>query len=175
MPATETAGDMILRPERAADGQAIADCITAAFLTAEHSDGNEAAIVAALRDADALAISLVAETDAGQVVGHIAFSPVTIDGANEGWFGLGPVAVLPDWQGRGIGSALVNAGLAQLRAGGACGCVLLGDPGFYGRFGFVPDPALCLPGVPPEYFQRLILSGAPPAGEVAYHAAFGAG
>lgn len=162
-----------LRPERDGDAAAIRALIAAAFLGAEHSSGTEGAIVDALRASDVLTISLVAEED-GVIVGHVAFSPVAIDGANLGWFGLGPVAVSPDHQRRGIGARLIEAGLAQLRDTGAQGCVVLGDPAYYARFGFESDPALAYPDVPAEYFQRLVLAGAAPKGEVAYHQSFAA-
>ncbi|GFE74188.1 GCN5 family N-acetyltransferase [Novosphingobium sp. TCA1] len=147
--------------------------MTAAFLGAEHASGTEGAIVDALRDSGALTISLVAESD-DAIVGHVAFSPITIDGAEIGWFGLGPVAVAPDLQRGGIGARLIEAGLARLREMGAQGCVVLGDPTYYARFGFVSDPALAYPGVPAEYFQRLVMTGAAPAGTVAYHQGFNA-
>jgi putative acetyltransferase len=146
--------------------------VTRAFATAPHASGTEAAIVDGLRAADALSLSLVAEHD-GQVVGHAAFSPVRIDDRDTIWFGLGPVAVDPDHQRRGIGDRLVRAGLAELRSRGAAGCVVLGDPAYYARFGFVADPALRYPGPPPEYFQHLSFDGPPPVGIVAYHPAFG--
>jgi putative acetyltransferase len=161
-----------IRPERPADRDAIAALIEAAFAGAPHSSGTEARIVAALRDAGALTLSLVAE-DAGAVIGQVAFSPVTIDGADMGWFGLGPVAVTPDRQGQGIGGQLIEAGLAELRARNAAGCVLLGEPDYYRRFGFRVDPVLRLPGVPPGYFQALPLAGPMASGTVAYHPVFG--
>lgn len=162
---------MEIRPETAADAPAIAALTTAAFAGAPHASGTEAAIVAALRAAGALSLSLVA-VEAGRIIGHVAFSPVRIDGRDRGWFGLGPISVAPDRQGRGIGAALIREGLARLRECGAGGCVLLGDPGYYTRFGFVADPGLRLPEVPPHYFLRLVLAGPPPVGSVAYHPGF---
>jgi putative acetyltransferase len=81
--------------------------------------------------------------------------------------------VAPDHQGQGIGAGLIREGLAQLKALGAQGCVLLGDPAYYGRFGFQNDPRLTLAGVPPEYFQALPVTTEGPQGAVAFHAAFG--
>ena len=162
-----------LRPERNGDAAAIRAIVTAAFLGAEHSSGTEGAIVDALRASDMLTVSLVADED-GEIVGHVAFSPITIDGADLNWFGLGPVAVSPDHQRRGIGARLIEAGLAQLREAGAQGCVVLGDPGYYARFGFASAPTLTYPGVPAEYFQRLAFAGAGPTGTVAYSACFDA-
>lgn len=148
--------------------------IDAAFADHPHSDGTEAAIVARLRERGALSVSLVA-TLRRRVVGHLALSPVTIDGAIAGWFGLGPVAVAPDAQAMGVGSALIRAGLDRLRAQGAAGCVVLGDPGYYRRFGFSADPALTYPGPPADYFQALVIAGPCARGTVAYHPAFGEG
>ena len=107
------------------------------------------------------------------MVGHVAFSPVRIEGVDLGWLGLGPVSVAPSAQRRGIGTALVEAGLARIRADGAAGCVVLGDPAFYRRFGFTADPALRYGDVPPAYFQSQRFRGPAPRGAVAYHPAFG--
>lgn len=165
---------MDIRPEHAKDMEAIRSLTKAAFAPVEYSSQTEAEIVDALRQAGVLTISLVAVTD-GEVIGHIAFSPVTVDGKDIGWFGLGPVSVRPDRQGRGIGDRLVREGLSRLRQTGAKGCVVLGDPGYYKRFGFENDAALVLEGVPQEYFMRLVLDGEAPLGQVAYHDGFNAG
>ncbi len=166
--------DTLVRNEQPVDAGAIGLLTTRAFATAPHSSGTEAAIVEGLRSAGALAVSLVA-VSGEEIVGHIAFSPVEIEGdAASGWFGLGPVSVVPERQGAGIGSRLVRAGLDRLAAGGAAGCVLVGDPAFYGRFGFRVDPALRLPGIPAEYFQAKAFGGRHPAGVVRFHPAFGA-
>ena len=162
-----------VRPERDGDEAGIAWVIKSAFAAAEHSGGNEAEIVCRLRDERELEASYVAATPAGEIVGHVAFSPVLIDGVDCGWYGLGPLAVLPDWQRRGIGAALVEAGLERLRRIDAAGCVVLGDPAYYARFGFEHDRALTYLGPPPEYFQRLVLDGPPSVGQVSYSAAFG--
>ncbi|MGY4173345.1 putative N-acetyltransferase YhbS [Bradyrhizobium sp. USDA 4529] len=119
-----------------------------------------------------LTISLVAVSDDGSIFGHVAFSPVRIEGVVGRWYGLGPVSVAPDLQRQGTGGALIRAGLARLAAMNADGCVLLGDPAYYSRFGFVSDPALTYGGEPSPYFQRLVLKGDPPKGDVKYHAAF---
>lgn len=163
---------MQIRPEEPADEELIRAVITSAFLEAEHSDGNEAAIVDGLRNAGALTISLVAASD-GTIVGHVAFSPVMIDGVHDGWFGLGPVSVSPICQREGIGAALIEAGLAHLKRQGSKGCVVLGDPAYYRRFGFAVDPGLRLAGVPPEYFQRLSFGEPHRSGTVTYHPEFG--
>ncbi len=162
---------MMIRPEKPADISAIRSLTEAAFVGVEHSSQTEAAIVDALRDAGALALSLVADRD-GQIVGHVAFSPVQIDGHNTRWFGLGPVSVLPEFQRNGIGTALIEEGLRLINQGGAEGCVVLGDPGYYARFGFGSHHALRYGDVPPEYFQSLVMSGDPPRGNVTYHRGF---
>ncbi|MCB0023597.1 MAG: N-acetyltransferase, partial [Caldilinea sp.] len=120
-----------------------------AFETLAISNHTEQFIVEALRAAGALTVSLVAEVD-GRVVGHIAFSPVTMSDGTVGWYGLGPVSVLPAYQGMGIGGALIVEGLARLRKLGARGCCLVGHPGYYGRFGFEHVDGLAYEGVPPE-------------------------
>ena len=161
-----------IRPEEPRDAHRISEVITRAFTGAAHSDGTEAAIFQRLSSRLEAKASYVAVTAQGDIVGHIVFSEVRIDGEPCRWSGLGPLSVLPDWQGRGIGSALVERGLAELR-GEWAGCVVLGDPAFYGRFGFEHDPRLVYPGAPPEYFQRIVFSGAAPGGEVTYSPAFG--
>jgi putative acetyltransferase len=164
---------MQIRPEQPDDIPAIAALTTLAFAQAPHSSGTEAAIIAGLRDAGALTLSLVAVEAAG-LLGHVAFSPVSIGGVASGWYGLGPVSVRPGRQRSGIGSALIREGLQRLRAMGAGGCVLLGDPAYYTRFGFATDPALTLADVPPAYFMALSFGGPTPAGAVRYHPAFDA-
>jgi putative acetyltransferase len=106
------------------------------------------------------------------VVGHIAFSPVTVSDGTRDWYGLGPVSVLPEHQRRGIGKALIYEGLSSLRALGACGCALVGDPGYYARFGFRNSPGLVYEGVPQEVFLVMPLGGKVPGGVVVFHDAF---
>jgi putative acetyltransferase len=97
---------MIIRNERESDVEAISDVTKAAFENHPHSQHTEQFIVNALRVANALTISLVAEVD-GKVVGHIAFSPVTISDGSHNWYGLGPISVLPECQRQGIGKSLI--------------------------------------------------------------------
>lgn len=161
-----------IRPEAQGDEAAIYALTEAAFKEMEHADGDEQDLVNRLRADGDLTLSLLAE-DGAVIVGHIAFSPVSISDGSKDWYGLGPVSVLPARQGEGIGSKLVNAGLDQLRQLGARGCVLLGDPAYYRRFGFRHHPRLQYPGPPVEYFQYLVLEGAMPAGTVSYSPGFG--
>lgn len=163
----------LIRKEAPGDAAGISAVTTAAFLDAAHTDHTEQFIVSALREADRLTVSLVA-VDGDTIIGHLAISPVSVSDRSPGWFGLGPVSVAPAWQGRGIGSALVREALAELGSLHASGCVVLGEPGFYSRFGFMPVPSLVLPGVPPEYFQAVAFTGHMPSGVVAYHESFSA-
>ena len=162
---------MIVRTERAGDIDAIRTLTETAFKTAPHADGTEHLIIDRLRAAGALTLSLVAEAD-GAVVGHVAFSPVTVSDGSAGWYGLGPISVDPARQGEGIGGKLIREGLERLKAIGAVGCVLLGDPAYYSRFGFEPDARLTLEGVPPEYFMRVAFSPVYGEGTVSYHPGF---
>ncbi|MFZ2446042.1 MAG: N-acetyltransferase [Syntrophobacteraceae bacterium] len=162
---------MIIRNETKADVQAIRNVTMAAFENHPHSNRTEQFIVDALRAADALSVSLVAEME-GQVVGHIAFSPVAISDGSSNWYGLGPISVLPVFQKRGIGRSLLQEGFAALKAMGAKGCVLAGDPGFYGRFGFRNYPNLILDGVPQEYFLALPFDENNTRGTVVFHQGF---
>lgn len=162
---------MKIRAETKADVQAIEEVTIAAFLNAPHTSHTEQHIVSALRRAGKLAVSLVAEAD-GAVIGHVAVSPISISDGTEGWLGLGPVSVVPQYQRRGIGSRLVQEALRLARESGASGCVVLGDPEYYGRFGFRVNPDLGLPGVPPEYFQAVSFNSSEPRGIVSYDEAF---
>ena len=164
---------MRIRSELPSDTAAIEAVTVAAFKNMAHTEHTEQFIVRALRNAGALTMSLVAE-DGDSVIGHVAVSPVTISNGAVGWYGIGPVSVAPERQGAGIGTQLMRAALNALRSSGASGCVVLGEPGYYSRFGFLADPGLVLPGVPPEYFQAISFSGSLPAGSVSYHDAFAA-
>ena len=162
---------MLIRNETSADIALIRAITEAAFATAEHSSGTEGAIVDGLRDASALTLSLVAEEN-GELIGHAAFSPILINGKDVDWYGLGPVSVRPDHQGKGIGGALIQEGLGKLRALGANGCVVMGHPDYYPRFGFVRDDRVRFEGVPPEFFMQQVFKGEQPDGAVTYQSAF---
>jgi putative acetyltransferase len=163
--------EFTIRSESAVDGPAIAAVTVAAFLNAPHTGHTEQFIVSALRKAGQLSVSLVAELQ-GEIVGHVAVSPVSISDGAVGWFGLGPISVIPKLQGRGVGSQLMNCALRALKEQGAAGCVLLGEPKFYHRFGFRADPGISLPDVPPEHFLAMSFGPTLPCGTVSYHEGF---
>lgn len=160
-----------IRPESPADVAAIREVHLAAFAHHPFSHQTEHLIVDALRADGALSVSLVAEGE-GRVAGHIAFSPVSVGGQDCRWYALGPVGVLPAWQNHGIGSSLVREGLDRLRALGADGCVLVGEPSFYSRFGFRQCTAMSMEGVPPEVVLCLAFGGEVPHGRLEHHRAF---
>ena len=161
---------VLVTDERPRDAAAIRTLVARAFRDAPYSDGREPEIVDALRASGELTFSLVAVQD-GVVVGHLAASPATI-GGQAGWAGIGPVAVAPDLQRRGIGSALVRAALERLRREGAAGAVLVGDPAFYGRLGFAPALGCHWRDIEPPSVQVASLSGSQPSGAVRYSPAF---
>jgi len=162
-----------IRREQPSDIKSIHEVTVAAFLEAPHADHTEQFVVKGLRESGALSVSLVAEND-GNVVGHVALSPIIISDGTDNWYGLGPISVIPSEQSKGIGSKLMNAAIQELNNLQAKGCVLLGDPNYYHRFGFKPREGLVLPDVPLEYFQALVFHGNLPQGSVTYHESFSA-
>lgn len=126
---------MIIREEQAEDIERIR-CINSEAFDTEA----EAKLVDTLRQSGIPLISLVAEKD-GELVGHILFTPVSIDDnkAMPSIAGLAPMAVLPSWQKKGIGSKLVEEGIKYCRQSGYSAVVVLGHPEYYPRFGFVPS------------------------------------
>ena len=164
---------LLIRDETESDIPVIGSVTAAAFTPVEISNQTEPYIIEALRSAGALTLSLVAEVG-GEIVGHIAFSPVRLSDGAPGWFGLGPVSVLPTHQRKGVGGALIREGLSRIRERGARGCCLVGHPQYYRRFGFENATGLGIPGVPDEVFFVLPFDGHVPRGVVAFHEAFGA-
>jgi putative acetyltransferase len=160
-----------IRSEQPEDVARIAEVTELAFRGAAHTCGQEQRVIETLRTSGALTLSLVAVAGPG-IVGHVAVSPVQISEAAGDWYGLGPISVLPEWQKRGIGSRLMEAALARLRTRGARGCVLVGDPHFYTRFGFRGDNSLVLPGVPAEVTLSLRFVPGADRGTVTFHQAF---
>lgn len=163
--------NVLIRDEKETDVDVISEVTLAAFAMMEISDHTEQFIVEALRTANALSISLVAELD-GRVVGHIAFSPVTMSDGTKDWYGLGPVSLHPDFQRKGIGKALIKEGLSRLKALKAKGCCLVGHPEYYQQFGFKNVEGLVFEGVPQEVFFVLSFDGNTPQGTVIFHEAF---
>jgi putative acetyltransferase len=159
------------RLEETRDEAPVRALVERAFADVEHSEQTEHLIVEALRLAGDLSISLVAEHE-GEVIGYVAFSPVSVSNGAADWFGLGPVAVQQVDRRRGMGAALIERGLAELRSRRANGCVVLGDPEYYQRFGFRHDPALQFEGAPPEYFLALHFAADEAQGVVTYRPAF---
>ena len=162
---------MIIRNEKNSDIEAISRVTIAAFKNLAISNHTEQFIINALRAAKALTVSLVAEIE-GQVAGHIAFSPVTISDGASGWYGLGPVSVLPEHQKKGIGKSLIGEGLSILKKLGGQGCVLVGHPNYYQRLGFRNFPELVHEGVPQEVFFALPFTEKVPKGFVLFHEGF---
>lgn len=160
-----------IRDETRDDITAIFELTAAAFATLEVSDQTEHYVINALRAAGALTLSLVAEMD-GRIVGHIAFSPVTISDGTPGWYGLGPVSVLPELQREGIGKTLIQQGLDRLKSLRARGCCLVGHPQYYTKFGFINPVGLSVEGVPEDVFFALAFDGHMPRGTVSFHQAF---
>jgi putative acetyltransferase len=150
----------------------VAALVASAFRDRPYASGWEYRIPAALHEAGVATAALVAELE-GRIVGQAVFSPVTLDGAASNWHALGPVAVTPERQREGIGGRLIVDGLARLHLLGSGGCVVLGDGGYYRRFGFRPPRGLSAIGLPPEFFFVLPF-GPEPEGAVIFHSAFDA-
>jgi putative acetyltransferase len=163
--------NVIIRDQTEADFAVVHALVIAAFKTMPHACGREQFIMDALWRTGAATVALVAE-DAGAIIGQVAFSRVKVGGADVGWHGCGPLSVLPGRYRQGVGGALMRAGLERLRALSAKGCVLVGNPKYYSRFGFENTDAMRFPGAPPEVFMALRLAGETPAGDVAFDKAF---
>ena len=164
---------MIIRNETAADTEAISEVTIAAFRNVAISRHTEQFIIKALRDARALAVSLVAEAD-GKIVGHIAFSPIAVSDGSPNWYGLGPISVLPKYRKQGIGKSLIVKGLTLLKSMGGQGCALMGDPNYYKRLGFENTPDLAHEGIPREVFFVFPFYKKIPQGTVEFHKGFSA-
>ena len=161
-----------IRPECSSDIETIGEVIRLAFLGMPFADGDEPELVDALRAQKALSVSLVADLE-GTIVGQVAFSPARASGGTASWYALGPVAVHPPYQRRGIGTKLVRAGLEAVSDLGASGCILTGDPAYYSRFGFKLSPENAPPGEPSMHFMVKLLRGQLPVGSIHFHEAFG--
>ena len=162
---------IIIRNEIDADVDAITEVTVAAFKTLEISNHTEQFIVEALRANNALTVSLIAEVD-GHVVGHVAFSPVTISDGTQNWYGLGPVSVLPEHQRKGIGKSLMLEGISRLKGLNAKGCCLVGHLDYYRKLGFKNVSGLVHEGVPQQVFLAMSFDGQIPQGTVNFHDGF---
>ncbi len=165
-------GAVAVRPEHADDVAAIHNLTKRAFAPMPYSQGDEQHLVDAFRARGGLAVSLVA-VKAGQVVGQVAFSPAKAADGSVGWFALGPVSVEPHLQRQGIGSQLVETGLATLREGRAAGCILVGNVAYYSRFGFILRSDLAPLGYPAAHFMVLPMRVAIATAVVEFHPVFG--
>lgn len=164
---------MLIRAEEQTDWAAVHALNVSAFETPAEAD-----LVDALREQAQPLVSLVAE-DNGAIVGHIMFSPVSLSGQPSlRIMGLAPMSVAPEHQRKGIGSALVRAGLEQCKQLDFGGVVVLGHPAYYPRFGFsssVRFGITCEYEVPEEVFMVLELQAGflrAASGKIKYHAAF---
>ena len=164
-------GRTIIRDQTDADFDAVHELVIAAFKTMPYAAGTEQFIMDTLWKTGAATVALVAE-DGGAIVGQAAFSKTLAGGKDVGWHGCGPVSILPERQKQGVGSALMRAGLERLRALGSMGCVVVGDPAYYPRFGFANPDTMFEPGVPPEFFMAICFDGPMPNGEVKFDEAF---
>ena len=162
-----------IRKEQTADIDGIRALTHAAFEPMPFSDNTEPQVIDALRTAGELSLSLVA-VKGNSLLGQVCFSRVSINGETLGWYGLGPVAVWPEFQGQGIGGALIRAGLEHLKQVKARGCALIGDPGYYERFGFISDAQVTYRDVESKYVQYLLFEGPAPQGELVFSDCFDA-
>jgi len=142
---------MNIREEIPNDVSAIRALTKKAFEPMPFSNGAEPRIIDALRNNEQLSLSLVAVCE-NEIMGQITFSPVTINGEHDSWFGLGPVSVCPDKQGQGI--------------------VLIGDPNYYSRFGFENNSGLAYKGLDKQFVQKLTFVAPQRDGELLYCTAF---
>lgn len=161
-----------IRPEQAGDERSIRALTDAAFHSAPHADGDEGELIERLRADGDLVLSLVAENADRAIIGHIAFSPVTVEGASGDWYQLAPVSVIPSGQNAGIGSALIEEGIKRLTGSGAQGIALVGNPDYYARFGFTREHGLTLSEQLDPFLQVLVLKGDTPCGRLTLAPAF---
>lgn len=162
---------MQIRFEKTEDADAIHELTWVAFEPMPFSNNTEARIVRDLRASGDLTLSLVAE-EGGEIIGHVAFSPITVGDIAHGWYGLGPISVKPGRQRQGIGRALILRGLDLLRERGAAGCALIGNPAVYRGVGFESDGKLTYGDLDTRYVQRIVFRGLPPTGALKFSPAF---
>ena len=168
---------MKIRSETKKDYEAVNQVVKQAFATAPHRDGNEQELVASLRTSSAFipGLSLVAEFD-GKIVGHILLTEASV--GKHTVLALAPLSVLPDFQGRGIGTALIQEGHRTAQKLGYSHCLVLGSPAYYARTGYraaaqfgIQAPA----GIPAANLMAIALqeTAAPLCGTVCYAKEFG--
>lgn len=164
---------LTIRHETEADFQKIYELTKAAFAPMSFSQGDEPELINKLRNCGALALSLVAQNDSkGEIIGHVALSPVTHSNSDTLWFGLGPISVAPEHQRSGIGTKLIAAAKEWLLEQGAEGCILVGNPNYYSRHGFVLSPEHCPLKEPKEFFMVWCETKEIPIGNFAFHNVF---
>lgn len=163
--------DLVITQEGPADYDGIYRVTKLAFTGRPYADGDEQDLINRLRDGGALTLSLVAFTN-NELVGQATFSPASQSDGSVPWYALGPISVHPDHQSQGIGGALIREGLGQLIQRGALGCILTGDPKYYGRFGFELSPEHVPRAESQEYFQIKHLTEFQPRGRFCFHEAF---
>jgi len=164
---------LLIRNEIPEDIARIREITELAFRDRAYSCKREHLIIDALRADRALTVSLAALTGS-TIVGHVALSPVTISRASGSWYGLGPISVMPDFQRQGVGTAMMREALSHIAQRGASGCVLVGDPGYYIRFGFANDPSIVVEGVPSTFTLAHRFFPNSDHGVVNFHSAFAA-
>lgn len=160
---------LICRTERPGDGDEIDELVTAAFGREQEAD-----LVWALREQGAISLSQVVEYD-DAILGHLLMSPVFIEGKDCGWLGLSPISVWPECQRQGVASALITAALDCANELDWAGVVLLGNPAFYGRFGFKPAAELGLEYASAHIDKPLLAMPLKPptvTGQVTFHEVF---
>jgi len=166
---------MLLKNEQPEDIKRISQIQYTAFkdhpIHVAGSEPVEHLIVERLRNANALTLSLLAEEE-GKAVGHIAISPAVVGESSRGWYLLGPVGVCPEYQGKGIGSALIRETLFRMEDMSAEGVVLVGDPAFYKRFGFKNVPGITYEGIPAQFILTLPFTNRNTEGAIKAHKAF---
>lgn len=163
-----------IRTERPCDFDEIRAVVKSAFAGAQHTDGDEHNLVDRLRCAEEYIpeLSFVAEIN-GRIVGYAMFSQINI-GASKA-IALAPLAVLPVFQNRGIGRALIEAGHRKAKEGDYCCSVVLGSPEYYSRSGYLPASPFGIEApfeVPPQYYMVFPFKPELPHGTVRYSQAF---
>lgn len=161
----------MIREEQPEDIPAIRQLTIDAFRGRPYAGGDEQDVIDRLRQCGDLTLSLVKEQE-DVITGQVTFSPAICEDGSSPWFALGPVSVLPDLHGQGVGGELIRAGLEQIAGLGALGCILTGDPNYYQRFGFDVMPDCCPPEEPGEYFQVRLLHAEAANARFTFHPAF---